>query len=121
MISTLITINSNPIPKLSEWEVERNKLWTDAGRNMAGDLRSTFIGVFPKIILNFTYMTADDLQAIVELLDQSSFTVEYFDVRTQTMKSGTFYASDYGTPIFDKTRELFKPFKVSLVAFNKYS
>lgn len=118
-ITNLLKINSTVISKLAEWEVERNKLWTDAGRNMAGDLKATFIGLFPKIVVNFGYLTGAELATVATLLDATSFTAEYWDVKTQTMKSGTYYASDYSTPIFDKNRELYKPFKVSLVPFKK--
>lgn len=121
MITNLIKINTVDITKLTDWEVERNKLWTDAGRNMAGDLRSTFVGIFPKVQLSFGYLTAEEVSEIAGLLDNPSFTVEWWDVVTQSLKSGTYYASDFSIPIWSKAREMYKPFKVSLVPFNKMS
>ena len=120
-ITNLLKINSTVISKLAEWEVERNKLWADAGRNMAGDLKATYIGLFPKIVINFGYLTGAELAAVTALLDLPSFTAEYWDVKSRTVKSGLYYSSDYSTPIWDKYKEMYKPFKVSLIPFKKQS
>lgn len=118
-ITTLLKIDGTTITKVKSYSVERNKLWTDADRNMAGDLRATFIGLFPKINVEMGYLTGDELKALVLLLDQASFTLEWWNEGTQTLKSGTYYAGDYVTPIFDKTKELYQPFTVNLIPFSK--
>lgn len=122
MITNLLKINSSDVTKLTEYEVEYNTLWADAGRNMAGDLRSTFIGNFPKINVTFNHLTREQATTIVNLLTtNSSFTVEWYDVASNTLKSGTFYRNDFKVPILSKKRELFKPFSVSFISFNKSS
>lgn len=100
-------------------EVERSKLWTDADRNLNGDLKATFIGVFPKIKLEFTYLTEAQLKTVTGLLDASSFTVSWWNAKTTDYSSGTFYASDYSYPVFDKEKERYQPFGVTLIAFAK--
>lgn len=118
-ITTLLIIDGTTLTKVKSYSVERNKLWTDAERNMAGDLRATFVGLFPKIVVEFGYTTADELKALVLLLDQASFTLQWWNSGTETLKSGTYYAGDYATPILDKTKELYKPFSVNLIPFSK--
>jgi hypothetical protein len=118
-ITNLIQINSTDLPKLRGWKVGRNKLWTDAGRNMAGELRSTYLGLFPKIELEFAHTTEAEMALIAGLLDNASFTVDYWDVTTQTVKSGTYYASDFSTPMFILSKGLYGRFKVKLVPFSK--
>jgi hypothetical protein len=99
--------------------VERNKLWTDADRNLNGDLKATFIGVFPKLLLNFTYLTEAQLKTITGLLDPSSFTVSWWNAKIEDYTSATYYASDYSYPVFKKDKGTYEPFSVSLIPFSK--
>ena len=46
----LVKINGTIIPHIQQYKIGRAKLWKDADRNMAGDVRATLIGIFPKII-----------------------------------------------------------------------
>jgi len=114
-----IKINGNDISKLTDYVVGRNKLYASAERNMQGDLKTSFIGIFPKVELGFTYLNRDEMSYITTLLDNASFTLEWWDAQSKSYKTGTFYAADYDTPLFDSNKELYKPFKVRLVAFNK--
>jgi hypothetical protein len=115
----LIKINGKVIPAITNYKVGRNKLWKDADRNMAGDVRATLIGIFPKIELSIGYITQEEMAQLCELLDQSYFNVEYFDVRVQGTTTAKYYAGDYAIEIFDKSKGLYKPFTVSLVPVSK--
>ncbi len=115
----LIKINSSKIPAITNYKVGRNKLWKDADRNMAGDVRATLIGIFPKIELSIGYTTQEQMSKLCQILDQAYFTVEYFDVRVQGTTTAQYYAGDYANEIFDKSRGLYKPFTVSLVPVSK--
>lgn len=115
----LIKIAGVKIPAITNYKVGRNKLWKDADRNMAGDVRATLIGIFPKIELNIGYTTQEQMATLCQILDQAYFSVEYFDVRTQGTTIAQYYASDYSNEIFDKTKGLYKPFTVSLVPVSK--
>ena len=121
----LIKINSTDITGYLKapngYTVNRAKLWKDAGRNMSGDLRSTFLGIYPKISLDFKAgLSATEIATLVALLDNSQFTVEWFDAVAQSYESGTYYAGDFeysmhrkkGTVIYDS-------FKCNVIPFSK--
>lgn len=118
-ISYLLKINGVSIPKIKKFKVGRNKLWTDAGRNMAGELRSTFIGLFPKISLEFAHMTLSEMQTLINLLDQPSFTAQWWDEGTGAIKSGLYYAGDYENSVFDVAKGLYEPLSVNLIPYKK--
>lgn len=56
------------------------KLWaSDSGRNLAGKMTGTFIGIFPKLILQFRPLTKEELNKIAPILDSANQTVTYYD------------------------------------------
>jgi hypothetical protein len=115
----LIKINGTLVPAIVNYKVGRNKLWSNADRNMAGEIRATLIGIFPKIELNIGVLTQEQTAVITQLLDTDFFEVEYFDVREQGTVKANYYAGDYSIELLDKTRGLYKPFTVSLVPVAK--
>lgn len=115
----LIKINNTTIPKIVSYKVGRNKLWKDADRNMNGDVRATLIGIFPKIEINIGYTTQEEMATITQLLDQAYFTVEYFDVRTQSTTTASYYAGDYSPELDSKLKGRYKPLTVSLIPVSK--
>lgn len=115
----LVKINNVTIPNLVEFKVGRNKLWKNADRNMNGDVRATLIGIFPKISLKIGICNEEQISILTELLDQSYFEVEYFDVRAQETVTASYYASDYEIEILNKQKGLYKPFNVQLVPVSK--
>lgn len=120
-ISYLLKINSTDITDLVKYELGRNKLWADSTRAMSGKLKATLIGIFPKIEIETNYLTAGELKTLSTLLDNAQFTLEYWDYKSGGYKTGEYYASDYKVAIHDKEKETFKPFKVSLVPYEKES
>ena len=118
-ISFLLKINGIAINHIKSYKVGQEKLWVDADRNMAGELRSTLIGIFPKIYVEFTSMPGDDLADLMILLDAPSFSLEYWDPKSQTVKTATYYSNTYETPVYSKDRELFSPFSVNLIPYSK--
>ena len=115
----LVKINNTTIPNLVEFKVGRNKLWKNADRNMNGDVRATLIGIFPKLSLKIGICTENQISTLTELLDQSFFTVTYFDVREQETVTASYYASDYEIDILNKQKGLYKPFDVNLIPVSK--
>jgi len=106
--------------KQGGYKVSRAKLWTDAGRNMAGEMKATLIGVFPKISLEFRHLTRAELTTVTGLLDEAVLSVKWFDAKSNSVKTANFYSSDYEYPVYDGQRELYQPFSVNLIAFKKY-
>jgi hypothetical protein len=115
----LVKIDGVAIPHVVSYKISRAKLWKDSERNMNGDVRATLIGIFPKIQLEIGYTTQQEMNGLTALLDKSFFTVKWFDVATQGMVSGKFYASDYDVELDSKSKNRYKPFSVSLVPVSK--
>ena len=59
---------------------EFNKLWgSDTGRNLAGKMSGTLVGVFPKITLVFRKLTRAEMNIIAPILDSANQTLQYYD------------------------------------------
>lgn len=119
-IAYLVKINDTAIPKVKEFTVTREALWTNAGRNMAGELKATLVGYFPKITLGFSMLTLDEMNDLIALLEQPSFTLSWYDERTQTNKSALYYAGAYNYSLYSIERGLYKDFTVNLIPYKKY-
>lgn len=73
-----------------------NKLWaSDSGRNLAGTMSGTLIGIFPKLILQFKPLTKEELEIIVPILDSASQLVTYYDPNKKANVTMTTYTGDY--------------------------
>lgn len=117
--SYLAKIGTTEIPNIKGYAVQYNKLWTDAGRNMAGTLRASFTGIFPKIVIETAPMGEDDMATLVSLLNVDSFTLYWWDPETKTHKSATYYSSDFDVTLLKKTDGIWDSTKFSLVPFAK--
>lgn len=81
---------------LVEAKFSFNKLWaSDSGRNLAGVMTGTLIGIFPKIILQFRKLTKAELEIIVPILDSARQTVTYYDPNKKANVTMTTYTGDY--------------------------
>lgn len=73
-----------------------NKLFApDSGRNLAGVMTGTLIGIFPKLILQFRKLTKAELELIVPILDSAYQTVTYYDPNKKANYTMTTYTGDY--------------------------
>lgn len=109
-------------PYIVEAHFSYNKLWaSDSGRNLAGAMSGTLIGIFPKIQVHFRKLTKSELEVIVPLLDGSSQTVSYYDPYKKAQTSMTTYTGDYevvNKKIIDSIRKN-EGFEVSFIATRK--
>jgi len=81
---------------ITEAKYGYNKLWaSDSGRNLAGVMSGTLIGVFPKIILQFRRLTQAELEIIIPLLDAQNQTVKYYDPNKKATVEMETYTGDY--------------------------
>lgn len=79
-----------------EAKYQYNKLWaSDSGRNLAGVMSGTLIGVFPKIILQFRKLTKAELEVVVPILDSTNQSVTYYDPNKKANVTMTTYTGDY--------------------------
>ena len=75
---------------------EYNKLWgSDSGRNLAGKMTGTLIGIFPKITLTFRKLTTIEMNTISAILNSSEQTLTYFDPELNTSKTISTYTGDW--------------------------
>lgn len=73
-----------------------NKLWSsDSGRNLAGTMSGTLIGIYPKIILQFAPLTKSELEIIAPILDSANQVVTYYDPNKKANVTMTTYTGDY--------------------------
>lgn len=73
-----------------------SKLWaSDSGRNLAGKMTGTLIGVFPKLILQFRPLTKEELNIIAPILDSPNQTVVYYDPNKNRNITMTTYTGDW--------------------------
>ncbi len=105
--------------ELKSFEVERNKLWSDADRNMAGELKATFVGVFPKLKLEFSYLTESELKTILGLLEPAVLSVSWWDAKLGNYRTGDFYTGDFSYPYWNKQKGMYAPFTVNLIPYKK--
>jgi hypothetical protein len=115
----LIQIDGVTIPHIVSYKIGRAKLWKDSERNMAGDVRATLIGIFPKIQLQIGYTTQEEMSALTAILDKAFFDVTWYDVRTDGTSTAQYYASDYDVELDSKTKGRYKPFSVNLVPVSR--
>lgn len=81
---------------ISEAKFGYNKLWgSDSGRNLQGEMISTLVGIFPKIVLQFLPLTREKLETIIPILDSANQTVTYYDPYKKTNVTMTTYTGDY--------------------------
>lgn len=81
---------------LVEAKYSYNKLWAgDSGRNLAGTMSGTLIGIFPKIILEFKPLNKTELEIIVPIIDSARQTVTYYDPYKKQSVTMTTYTGDY--------------------------
>ena len=72
------------------------KLWaSDSGRNLAGKMTGTLIGIFPKLILQFRPLTKEEINIIAPILDSAYQTVTYYDVNKNANITMTTYTGDW--------------------------
>lgn len=92
-----ITINGVSMGQyLLQAEYQYNKLWgQDTGRNLAGQMTGTLIGIFPKLVLTFRKLSRTELNVIAPILDSANQSVTYYDPTKNAMNTMTTYTGDW--------------------------
>lgn len=97
---------------------EFNKLWaTDTGRNLAGRMTGSLIGIFPKLVLTFRKLTKEELNIIAPILDSASQTVTYYDPNKNQNVTMTTYTGDWS--IINKSIGKNSSFDCSFIAIGR--
>lgn len=73
-----------------------HKLWSeDSGRNLAGSMTGTLIGIYPKITLQFRKLSKAELEIIAPILDKENQSVTYYDPQKKANVTMTTYTGDW--------------------------
>lgn len=115
----LLKLNGKAFRCITAYKVGRNKLWSsDTGRNMAGSMKGTLVGNFPKIMLEIEPLEAEEMAELEKIFDSVSITVEYYNVKQKCMCRGQFYSNDYEEDLFLSLypRMKYKSFTVNLIS-----
>ena len=116
----LIKLNGKVFDCIISYKVGRNKLWgSDTERNMAGSMKGTLIGVFPKIMLEIEPLDSLKMAELEQILDTTSIEVEYYNAKYGCVCKGNFYANDYEEDLLRRTDMKYRSFSVNLISEEK--
>ena len=113
-----ITINNVSMGQyLLRAKFEHNKLWaTDTGRNLAGKMTGTLVGIFPKITLTFRKLTKDEMNIVAPILDSANQTVIYYDPTTNQNETISTYTGDWSYMNKNTREKIDESFECSFIA-----
>lgn len=115
----LIEIGSLKLKEMVKYEVSYAKLWKDADRNMNGDVSASLIGIFPNVDASTTPMTQAQVQTLCSALDQSYFTMKFWDPSSNSQRSAKFYAADYKITLLNRIAGMYASVDFSVVPVSK--
>lgn len=94
------------------------KLWAgDSGRNLAGKMSGTLIGVFPKLILQFRPLSKEEMNLIAPILDSAVQEVTYYDVNKNENITMQTYTGDW--EVVNKNINQNEGFSCSFISVSK--
>ena len=112
----LIKLNGKSFKSIISYKLGRKKLWSsDTGRNMAGSMKGTLVGNFPKIMLEIEPLDAEEMRELELIFDSASFSVEYYNNKYGCTCTSEFYANDYEEDLLLKSEMKYKSFPVNLI------
>lgn len=115
----LIIIGGLTLTELVKYDVNYSKLWKDADRNMNGDVSATFIGIFPNIDAETTPLTEAQVQVLCSALDQSYFSMTFYDPSSQSQKTANYYSSDYKISLLSRMTGMYASVSFSVIPISK--
>lgn len=112
----LIKLNEKTFNSIISYKLGRNKLWSsDTGRNMAGSMKGSLVGNFPKIMLEIEPLDAEEMSELELILDSASIEVEYYNNKYKCTCTADYYANDYEEDLLRRTDMKYKSFTVNLI------
>lgn len=112
----LIKLNGKTFNSIISYKLGRNKLWSsDTGRNMAGSMKGSLVGNFPKIMLEIEPLDAEEMSELELILDSASIEVEYYNNKYKCTCTADYYANDYEEDLLRRADMKYKSFTVNLI------
>ena len=115
-------INGSAPPVPASLKISKMALDKDSYRAASGKLIRNKITDKMKFELSFPTMNKTDLTSLMSLFNSDSFTVEYENIVSNTVVTGTFYHGDISIEPYwiqneANTEVLYKPFSVNLIEY----
>lgn len=112
----LLKLNGKTFDCIISYKLGRNKLWSsDTGRNMAGSMKGSLVGNFPKIMLEIEPLDTEEMSEIEKILDSATIEVEYYNNKYQCTCTADYYANDYEEDLLRMEDMKYKSFPVNLI------
>ena len=112
----LLKLNGKTFDCIISYKLGRNKLWSsDTGRNMAGSMKGSLVGNFPKIMLEIEPLDSEEMSEIEKILDSATIEVEYYNNKYQCTCTADYYANDYEEDLLRMEDMKYKSFPVNLI------
>ena len=112
----LLKLNGKTFDCIISYKLGRNKLWSsDTGRNMAGSMKGSLVGNFPKIMLEIEPLDAEEMSELEKFLDSATIEVEYYNNKYQCTCTADYYANDYEEDLLRMEDMKYKSFSVNLI------
>ena len=116
----LLTVGGEKVVGIKTYRVASNLLWSDAERNMNGDVRATSLGAYPKIELEFRDgLTQAQVQKIYQQLPATFFNITFWHPGIGQFVTAQYYRSDMSIELLDKNRGIYKAFSVNLIPVSR--
>lgn len=107
--------------KAHKYRVDYKKYWGDQQRNLVGSIRGTLVGISANITVTTDYMDQQDVELIGNLLNQSYFSVRYFDTLTNEVKEADYTSSDMSAEIVRLNSREYRAISFTLTAVDMWS
>jgi hypothetical protein len=122
-ITVILKIGTTDLTSyISDYEVSYEQMFADANRNMQGSLRANYVGTVPKISVTFRHLTQSEMTTIINLLNDDTFSVTWWDEDAQATKTANFYRGELKTGLYRATDSvLYKTLSVNLIAYDPIS
>lgn len=116
MKGNLLTIEGKVIKKLLKYETLYAKLWADdSGRNMAGDMEGTLIGIYPKLQLTIGRCNEEETAQLLSLFNRPYMTVTFYDAETRGFKTAKYYSNDMSTSLIRQSIMRYDSFSINII------
>lgn len=121
--NSLIIDGINMGQYVTQVEYGYNKLFaSDSGRNLAGEMTGSLVGIFVKLKLSFRKLTQQELEIIAPILDKATQNVTYYDPVLKRNYTMSTYTGDWATTnrnIFTNVAKANESFEISFIARKK--
>lgn len=120
MDGNLLRIDGNVVKKFIRYDILYEKQWAeDTGRNMAGTMEGTLIGIFPKLQIEIGSCDENELIEIISLLNQPSVEITYYDSELQKFETADYYSDNVLVSLKSQKKLRYNSYTVNLTPIKR--